>query len=99
MKIKTDIRFIGIRHHGPGCARDLKQFLHNFQPNLILMEFPENIKELLISTDIDNIKPPAAILLYKQGDATKTFVLPFASFSPEWIALSYAKANQIPLSQ
>lgn len=97
MKIKTDIRFIGIRHHGPGCARDLKQFLHNFQPNLILMEFPENIKELLISTDIDNIKPPAAILLYKQGDATKTFVLPFASFSPEWIALSYAKANQIPI--
>jgi hypothetical protein len=80
MKIKTDIRFIGIRHHGPGCARDLKQFLHNFQPNLILMEFPENIKELLISTDIDNIKPPAAILLYKQGDAYQNICFTFRFF-------------------
>lgn len=97
MNRKADIRFIGIRHHGPGCARDLKLFLQNFQPDLILIEFPVNVKDLLISTNIAKIKPPAAILLFKQGDAANTFILPFASFSPEWIALSYAKAKQIPI--
>ncbi len=93
----SEIHFLGIRHHGPGCARAVQAFLDEYKPDLILFEAPENTQELLDKTDISAFRLPVAILLFKEGEAENTFVLPFSKFSPEWIAISYAKNNSVPI--
>ncbi|MCO6461058.1 MAG: hypothetical protein J5I59_06615 [Saprospiraceae bacterium] len=97
MSNQNELQFIGIRHHGPGCARDLDNFLNEFNPNLILIEFPENIGEFIREADLSDICPPVGILLFKPGVQKINFVLPLAKFSPEWIALKYAKFHRIPI--
>lgn len=97
MNATNEIHFLGIRHHGPGCAKSVQAFLDEYKPDLILLEAPENTQELLEKTDISTFKLPVAILLFKEGEAENNYVLPFAKFSPEWIAIQYAKATAVPI--
>ncbi|MFZ1357448.1 MAG: DUF5682 family protein, partial [Saprospiraceae bacterium] len=97
MKLNDNIEFLGIRHHGPGCARHLKEYLESYQPSIILIEGPQNAQKLLDEMVIHEIRPPASILLFRQGHQQNTYILPFAIFSPEWIAIKYAKENNVPV--
>lgn len=97
MKGQPRFHFLGIRHHGPGCARNLKLYLESARPDKILVEAPENVQKLLDQTDISDFVPPVSILLFKEGEPGNTFVLPFARFSPEWVAIRYAKEHNIPI--
>lgn len=97
MKGQPHFHFLGIRHHGPGCARNLKLYLESTRPDKILIEAPENVQSLLDQTDISDFVPPVSILLFREGESGNTFVLPFARFSPEWVAIRYAKEHNIPI--
>ncbi len=86
---------LGIRHHGPGSARNVRDFLENLKPDLILVEGPPDADHILQWITHEELKPPVAILLYQSDDPQQSVFYPFAEFSPEWQAILYAKRNNI----
>ncbi len=86
---------LGIRHHGPGSARNVRDFLENLKPDLILVEGPPDADNILQWITHEELKPPVAILLYQSDDPQQSVFYPFAEFSPEWQAILYAKRNNI----
>lgn len=85
----------GIRHHGPGSARSLRAALQQLQPDCVLVEGPPDADALIPLLAHPNMQPPVALLLYVPDQPRQAVYYPFALFSPEWQALSYALAQGI----
>lgn len=90
------IHFFGIRHHGPGCARSLKQALEQLQPDAILIEGPPEADDLLALTASEAMRPPVALLIYAPNAPRHAAYYPFAEFSPEWQAIQYGQSAAVP---
>lgn len=84
-----ETRFFGIRHHGPGCARALRAELERFEPDCLLVEGPPE-GDALLGLLGERLEPPVALLVYRPDRPQRAIFFPFAHFSPEWQALSYA---------
>ncbi|MDI9366481.1 MAG: DUF5682 family protein [Flavobacterium sp.] len=91
------IHILGIRHHGPGSARNVKAFLENLQPDIVLVEGPPEADALLQYATHKELVPPVAILAYQTDNIQQSLYYPFAEFSPEWQAIQYARKANIPL--
>lgn len=89
------IHILGIRHHGPGSARNVKAFLEEIKPDIVLIEGPPEADVILQWADHAEIKPPVAILCYQPDNPAQSSFYPFAEFSPEWQAIQYAKRQRI----
>ncbi|MCV3214370.1 DUF5682 family protein, partial [Plectonema radiosum NIES-515] len=87
----------GIRHHGPGSARSLRQALETLQPDTILIEGPPDAESVLHLVGSPAMQPPVALLIYVPDKPQDCVYYPFAIFSPEWQALHYALTNNIPV--
>jgi hypothetical protein len=85
----------GIRHHGPGSARSLRDALARLRPDVVLIEGPPEADGLLPLAIHENMRPPVAILAYDPESPASAVYYPFAVFSPEWQAIQYAAANKI----
>nr|MBS0036912.1 hypothetical protein [Saprospiraceae bacterium] len=97
-KIKNcDVFYLGIRHHGPGCARALRSMLSEVQPDVILLEFPADGHAALDCKLVKELCPPVALALYNPNNPGESVFYPLTSFSPEWIAIEYASQSRIPL--
>ncbi|WP_241021852.1 DUF5682 family protein [Burkholderia sp. Ac-20353] len=91
------VRYYGIRHHGPGCARALKAALAAQQPDIVLLEGPPEANDVAALAGDAAMQPPVALLVYP-GEAPRLGVFyPFAEFSPEWQAIRHATAHDVPL--
>jgi hypothetical protein len=93
----SDPVILGIRHHGPGSARSVLKALADVRPDLILVEGPPDAQELLPLAADAGMKPPVALLLYDPAEPRRAVYYPFAEFSPEWQAIGYGLANNIPV--
>lgn len=91
-----DVHFFGIRHHGPGCARSLVAALEALQPDCLLVEGPPEADALLSFLASAGLRPPVALLTYNVDAPGRAAFFPFAEFSPEWQALRFAVARQVP---
>ncbi len=91
------IHIFGIRHHGPGSARSLRQALEQLQPDTILIEGPPDAESLLHLIPSPAMQPPVALLIYTPDQPQNCVYYPFAVFSPEWQALHYGLTNNIPV--
>jgi len=91
------IHVFGIRHHGPGSAKNVKVFLEEIKPDIVLVEGPPEADDLLRWVSHAELKPPVAILCYQPESPSQSVFYPFAEFSPEWQAILYAKNNNIPV--
>ena len=91
------IHVLGIRHHGPGSARNVKAFLEKMQPDIILVEGPPEGEELLRWSAHSELKPPVAILAYRPDHPQRAVFYPFAEFSPEWQAIHFGAVNKVPV--
>src|SRR5688572_11714748 len=89
------IHVLGIRHHGPGSARNVKQFLVDIKPDIVLVEGPPEADGILQWVSHKELKPPVAILCYQLDTPQQSSFYPFAEFSPEWQAILYARKNNI----
>jgi len=89
------IHILGIRHHGPGSAKNVKDFLEAVKPDIVLVEGPPEADPLLQWVNHAELKPPVAILVYQPDDPQRSSFYPFTEFSPEWQAISYARRNNI----
>lgn len=83
------VHIFGIRHHGPGSARSLRQALAALQPDVILVEGPPDAEPVLPLAAVSTMQPPVALLIYVPDQPQCSVYYPFAVFSPEWQALHY----------
>jgi hypothetical protein len=90
---ETAVHVLGIRHHGPGSARNLIRYLDTFRPDILLIEGPSDASNLLEELNPSDFEPPIAILQYDRQAADKAVFFPFTMFSPEWQAIDWAKRN------
>ena len=87
------VHVLGIRHHGPGSARAVRAALANLQPDCVLIEGPAELNGVLPFAASSQMRPPVAGFVYLNDEPKHATFDPFASFSPEWIALRYAFDN------
>src|ERR1700753_1905663 len=91
------IHLLGIRHHGPGSARNVRTFLQSVKPDIVLVEGPPEADSLLKWVGHAELKPPVALLCYQPENPQRSVFYPFAEFSPEWQAILYAQTQHIPV--
>ncbi len=91
------VSILGIRHHGPGSARNVKAFLEELKPDIVLVEGPPEADTLLQYATHEDLVPPVAILAYQIDNIQQSVYYPFAEFSPEWQAVQYARKANIHL--
>jgi hypothetical protein len=91
------VNILGIRHHGVGSAKRVKSFLKELKPDIIFIEGPPEIEEVLPYICHKDLKPPVAIMLYNEDQPGQSSFYPFAKYSPEWAAAEYANKNKILL--
>jgi hypothetical protein len=87
----------GIRHHGPGSARSLRDALVELSPDVVLIEGPPEADGLVELAGDPEMQPPVALLGYVPGEPKTAAFWPFAVFSPEWQAIRYALGAGIPV--
>ena len=87
----------GIRHHGPGSARSLRDALETLQPDTILVEGPPDADTMLPLLIHPEMQPPVALLIYVPDQPQHCVYYPFAIFSPEWQAIHYGLTYNIPV--
>ncbi len=92
-----NLKIYGIRHHGPGSARNLLAALQAQQPDVLLLEHPADTQAALKQATTPGLTPPVALLVYNPKDFQQAAYYPFAAFSPEWVALQYAAQCGIPV--
>ncbi|WP_372365883.1 DUF5682 family protein [Candidatus Uabimicrobium sp. HlEnr_7] len=90
------LHFFGIRHHGPGCARQLMRNLEKLKPDVVLVEGPPEANDIIHHVVSDHMAPPVALMIYEKESLKNANYYPFTNFSPEWQVLLYANRNQIP---
>src|SRR5205085_1712572 len=95
--ISTDIAVYGIRHHGPGSARSLRAALAGQRPDIVLIEGPPEADDLVALAADPEMRPPVALLGYVPGEPRQAAFWPFAVFSPEWQAITYALEAGVPV--
>jgi len=91
------LSILGIRHHGPGCARSVVEALEALQPAVVLVEGPADADELIPVVAQEGLRPPVALLVHHAEDPRQSVFYPFAEFSPEWQALRWAVAHGVPV--
>lgn len=88
---------LGIRHHGPGSARGVVGALEAIRPQAVLVEGPPDANDLLALAAHAEMRPPIALLIYQPDEPKRAAFYPFAEFSPEWQAIRWALANDVPV--
>jgi hypothetical protein len=89
------VSVLGVRHHGPGSARAVRQELERLRPDAILIEGPPEADPLV--TLAPELEPPVALLAHVPGAPARAAFWPFAAFSPEWQAILYGTATGVPV--
>jgi hypothetical protein len=75
------IHILGIRHHGPGSARNVKAFLEELQPDIVLVEGPPEADGILKWVTDKELKPPVAILAYQPDNTANAVFIRLLNFS------------------
>jgi hypothetical protein len=90
------VSVLGIRHHGPGSARSVVAELDRLRPEIVLIEGPADAEPVLALAADPGLVPPVALLAYAPEAPRDSSFWPFAVFSPEWQALTWAAAHRVP---
>ncbi len=91
------VHLLGIRHHGPGSARSVIAALDDVRPDAVLVEAPADVESALRWIGEPGLDPPVALLGYVANDPGRAIFAPFAAFSPEWQAVAWANARDVPV--
>ncbi|MEV4971383.1 DUF5682 family protein [Streptomyces scopuliridis] len=87
---------LGVRHHGPGSARAVRAALDAAAPRVVLVEGPPEGDALLALAADEGMRPPVALLAHAVDDPGRAAFWPLAEFSPEWVAIRWALAHDVP---
>ena len=92
-----ELTVLGVRHHGPGSARSVLAALEEIGPDAVVIEGPPELDALVGYVGDPGLVPPVAALAYVVDDPRRAAFYPFASFSPEWVALRWAVEHGVPV--
>ncbi|WP_318201815.1 DUF5682 family protein [Streptomyces sp. SCL15-4] len=87
---------LGVRHHGPGSARAVRAALDAARPAVVLIEGPPEADALIPLAADPVLRPPVALLAHAVDEPGRSAFWPFAEFSPEWAAIRWALAHDVP---
>ncbi|MCR4598155.1 MAG: DUF5682 family protein [Acetatifactor sp.] len=98
------IFYFPVRHHSPACSFHLEKVIDAYQPDIILIEGPENANDLIPDmTDVTTLAPFCIYYSYrdKKGLVSEEkrdyrCYYPFLDTSPELVALRGGKAKGVP---
>lgn len=93
--VDVDLRLLGIRHHGPGSARAVLDALESLRPRMVLVEAPADTTDALAWIGTAGLEPPVALLGHARSMPARAVFAPFAIFSPEWCAVSWANHHDV----
>ncbi|ELP35667.1 DUF5682 family protein [Rhodopirellula baltica] len=86
---------IGVRHHSAALARAMPAMLNDFAPECLLVELPGDLQDWIEHlADPQTIAPVAISAVHPEHGL---FFYPLADFSPEWVAIRWAKQRGIPV--
>ncbi|MER5971590.1 DUF5682 family protein [Streptomyces sp. NPDC002055] len=88
---------LGVRHHGPGSARAVRAALDRHRPRAVLVEGPPEADGLVTLAADPEMRPPVALLAHVADDPARAAFWPLAEFSPEWVAIRWALAHDVPV--
>jgi Family of unknown function (DUF5682) len=91
------LHLLGIRHHGPGSARSVVRALDDLRPDVVLVEAPAEATAALRWVGDPGLVPPVALLGHVVDHPHLAVFAPLASFSPEWQAVAWANAHDVPV--
>jgi hypothetical protein len=89
------INVFGVRHLSPMGAWQLRQYLDQIQPRIVLIEGLNDANHLIPDMTRTATRPPIAILAYTDSLPVRTLVYPLATYSPEYQALEWAKEHGV----
>ena len=92
--LQTTIPTFGVRHLSPMGAWQLRQFLDQVRPQVVLIEGLNDATPLIHDLTRKGTRPPVAILAYTEDLPVRTLVYPLATYSPEYQAVVWAKENR-----
>jgi hypothetical protein len=98
--VASEPLLLGVRHHGPGSARAVRRALAAFQPEVVLIEGPPEADALVPFAGDENMRAPVALLAYPADNPDpklRASFWPLAEFSPEWQAIRWAVAREVPV--
>ncbi|MFI5532353.1 DUF5682 family protein [Kitasatospora sp. NPDC051853] len=98
MSAAAEVTLLGVRHHGPGSARAVGAALERLRPDVVLIEGPPEADAVVGLAAEEGMVPPVALLAHAADDPSRAAFWPFASFSPEWVAIRYAAGLGVPVS-
>lgn len=88
---------LGVRHHGPGSARAVRAALDACPPRVVLIEGPPEADAIVGLAAEKDMRPPVALLAHAADDPGRAGFWPLAGFSPEWAAIQWALAHEVPV--
>ncbi len=97
MPVQQSVWPLGIRHHGPGSARSVAHALDELGPDLVLVEGAPELDQVVGLLGDPEMRPPVAGLVYAVDEPRRSLFYPLASFSPEWVAVRWAMAHDVPV--
>jgi hypothetical protein len=89
------VHFFPVRHHSPRTAHVLRAFLEEVRPELVLVEGPSDANALIDILVDKETTPPVAILGYRTDGIPGSTMWPFATYSPEYAALAWARQAKV----
>ncbi len=92
----TKVHLFPVRHHSPRTSLVLARWLDRARPALVLVEGPEDASHLIEPLVDRDTVPPVAILGYRTDGTPGSALWPFASYSPEYVALRWAQGAGVP---
>jgi hypothetical protein len=85
------VHVVPVRHHSPRSSAVLRSLLEEVGPEVVLVEGPSDATPLIsVLTDPGTV-PPVAILGYRTDGTPGSSLWPFATYSPEYVALAWAR--------
>ncbi len=101
------VLYFPIRHHSPVCSVQILRVISEYEPDLILIEGPDNANHILEFLASEETSFPVALYYsYKDSnnkldDSTETqsysCYYPMLEYSPELVAIKSAFSNNIPV--
>src|SRR5687768_8552040 len=89
---------LGVRHLSPAGALHVERCLEAQSPEVVLVEGPSGAESVLAELAHEDTLPPVALLGFTRAAPVAPLFLPFASYSPEWVALRWAVQHRRPFT-
>ncbi|MEP7119723.1 MAG: DUF5682 family protein [Byssovorax sp.] len=91
LRILQRVQVFPVRHHSPRASAVLRAFLDEVDPELVLVEAPEDATGLIDVLVDRETRPPVAVLGYRTDGVQGSSLWPFAAYSPEYVAVAWAR--------